>query len=137
MTGQEFDSLTDEQIDAIEDLPVVVARCAPETKVRMVEALHRRKQKTVMTGDGVNDSPALKRADVGVAMGLNGSDVAKVSEAISPPFVSTFLIVFVNRGRPPLYLPMITSPPLFEPFERDVRCSRISPSSWYTSYLAT
>jgi P-type Na+/K+ transporter len=78
MTGQEFDSLTDEQIDAIEDLPVVVARCAPETKVRMVEALHRRGEKTVMTGDGVNDSPALKRADVGVAMGLNGSDVAKV-----------------------------------------------------------
>lgn len=82
MTGQEFDSLTDEQIDAIEDLPVVVARCAPETKVRMVEALHRRGQKTVMTGDGVNDSPALKRADVGVAMGLNGSDVAKVCSSV-------------------------------------------------------
>lgn len=77
MTGQEFDSLTDEQIDVIPELPVVLARCAPETKVRMVEALHRRGQKTVMTGDGVNDSPALKRADVGVAMGLNGSDVAK------------------------------------------------------------
>ncbi|PVG04087.1 putative Na+-transporting ATPase ENA-1 [Serendipita vermifera] len=77
MTGQQFDALTDDQIDAIKDLPVVVARCAPETKVRMVEALHRRKEKTVMTGDGVNDSPALKRADVGVAMGLNGSDVAK------------------------------------------------------------
>lgn len=82
MTGQEFDSLTDEQIDAIEDLPVVIARCAPETKVRMVEALHRRRQRTVMTGDGVNDSPALKRADVGVAMGLNGSDVAKGASAI-------------------------------------------------------
>lgn len=77
MTGQAFDSLTDKQIDAIPQLPVVVARCAPETKVRMVEALHRRGEKTVMTGDGVNDSPALKRADVGVAMGLNGSDVAK------------------------------------------------------------
>ncbi len=77
MTGQDFDSLTDEQIDSIPQLPVVVARCAPETKVRMVSALHRRGEKTVMTGDGVNDSPALKRADVGVAMGLNGSDVAK------------------------------------------------------------
>jgi Na+-exporting ATPase len=77
MTGQQLDALTDDQIDAIKELPVVVARCAPETKVRMVEALHRRGEKAVMTGDGVNDSPALKRADVGVAMGLNGSDVAK------------------------------------------------------------
>ncbi|KAG8802546.1 hypothetical protein FRC17_006393, partial [Serendipita sp. 399] len=77
MTGQEFDALTDEQIDAIPELPVVLSRCSPETKTRMVDALHRRGQKTVMTGDGVNDSPALKRADVGVAMGLNGSDVAK------------------------------------------------------------
>ncbi|TIA86769.1 hypothetical protein E3P99_03578 [Wallemia hederae] len=77
MTGQEFDAMSDEAIDALEELPVVVARCAPETKTRFVDALHRRKRLTVMTGDGVNDSPALKRADVGVAMGLNGSDVAK------------------------------------------------------------
>ncbi|TIA99512.1 hypothetical protein E3P96_02904 [Wallemia ichthyophaga] len=77
MTGQQFDAMTDEEVDALEELPVVVARCAPETKTGFVDALHRRKRLTVMTGDGVNDSPALKRADVGVAMGLNGSDVAK------------------------------------------------------------
>jgi potassium/sodium efflux P-type ATPase len=81
MTGQQFDALTNEQVDALEDLPLVVARCAPETKVRMVDAIHRRKQATVMTGDGVNDSPALKRADVGVAMGT-GSDVAKQAARI-------------------------------------------------------
>ncbi|TXT13135.1 hypothetical protein VHUM_01536 [Vanrija humicola] len=81
MTGQQFDALTDAQIDALEDLPLVVARCAPETKVRMVDAIHRRKETTVMTGDGVNDSPALKRADVGVAMGT-GSDVAKQAARI-------------------------------------------------------
>ncbi|KAL1407966.1 hypothetical protein Q8F55_004763 [Vanrija albida] len=81
MTGQQFDALTDAEVDALDDLPLVVARCAPETKVRMVDAIHRRKQTTAMTGDGVNDSPALKRADVGVAMGT-GSDVAKQSARI-------------------------------------------------------
>ncbi|KAJ5780723.1 ATPase P-type K/Mg/Cd/Cu/Zn/Na/Ca/Na/H-transporter [Penicillium paradoxum] len=77
MAADEFDKLTDEEIDAIEELPLVIARCSPATKVRMVDAMHRRQAFCVMTGDGVNDSPALKRADVGIAMGKNGSDVAK------------------------------------------------------------
>lgn len=63
MTGPDFDKLSEEQIDALDQLPRVVARCAPETKVRMVEALHRRKRICVMTGDGVNDAPSLKRSD--------------------------------------------------------------------------
>jgi len=77
MTGQQLDAMTDAEIDALPELPVVVARCSPETKVKMVDALYRRGmllialdgsfshslsgRKTVMTGDGVNDSPALKR----------------------------------------------------------------------------
>lgn len=77
MTATEFDDLSDEQIDALPVLPLVIARCAPQTKVRMINALHRRKKFCAMTGDGVNDSPSLKKADVGIAMGLNGSDVAK------------------------------------------------------------
>ncbi|KAK9451274.1 fungal-type potassium/sodium efflux P-type ATPase [Limtongia smithiae] len=77
MVASQFDEMTDAEVDALPQLPLVIARCAPSTKVRMVEALHRRRAFCVMTGDGVNDSPALKRADVGIAMGLNGSDVAK------------------------------------------------------------
>lgn len=77
MAADEFDRLTDAEVDEIEELPLVIARCSPATKVRMVDAMHRRQAFCVMTGDGVNDSPALKRADVGIAMGKNGSDVAK------------------------------------------------------------
>lgn len=77
MTALEFDAFTDDEIDALPVLPLVIARCAPQTKVRMIDALHRRKKFCAMTGDGVNDSPSLKKADVGIAMGQNGSDVAK------------------------------------------------------------
>ncbi|TFK19872.1 calcium-transporting ATPase 3 [Coprinopsis marcescibilis] len=77
MTAQEFDKLTDAEVDALPELPLVIARCAPDTKVRMIHAGKRRGKHMSMSGDGVNDSPALKLAPVGIAMGMAGSDVAK------------------------------------------------------------
>lgn len=73
----DFDKMTDAEIDAMPELPLVIARCAPDTKTRMIEALRRRGLYMAMTGDGVNDAPSLSRADVGIAMGMTGSDVAK------------------------------------------------------------
>jgi potassium/sodium efflux P-type ATPase len=82
MTAHDFDQLSDDEIDRLPELPLVVARCSPTTKVRMIEALHRRKRYVAMTGDGVNDSPSLQKANVGIAMGLGGSDVAKSASDI-------------------------------------------------------
>ncbi|KAJ1983018.1 hypothetical protein H4R34_001528 [Dimargaris verticillata] len=77
MTAQQFDNMTDQEIDDLPELPHVIARCSPDTKVKMIEALHRRRGIVAMTGDGVNDSPSLKIANIGIAMGQQGSDVAK------------------------------------------------------------
>ncbi|KAJ2378424.1 hypothetical protein IW150_000821 [Coemansia sp. RSA 2607] len=82
MTAREFDRLTDDEIDALPELPNVIARCSPDTKVKMIQAMHRRSGIVAMTGDGVNDSPSLKFADVGIAMGLSGSDVAKQASQV-------------------------------------------------------
>ncbi|ORX58929.1 calcium ATPase [Hesseltinella vesiculosa] len=82
MTGTQFDAMTDDEIDQLDQLPLVVARCSPETKVKMIQASKRRQNISAMTGDGVNDSPSLRIADVGIAMGKNGSDVAKQASDI-------------------------------------------------------
>ncbi|ORZ36899.1 hypothetical protein BCR44DRAFT_123615 [Catenaria anguillulae PL171] len=83
MTSMQFDSLSDEELDALPNLPLVIARCSPETKVKMVSALHRRGCYVAMTGDGVNDAPAIAFADVGIAMGQGGADVTKEASCIT------------------------------------------------------
>jgi Na+-exporting ATPase len=100
ITASEFDKLSDQAVDALPILPRVIARCAPQTKVRMIDALHRRGASVAMTGDGVNDSPSLKHSDVGIAMGKAGSDVAKdVSDIILTDDNFASILNAVEEGR--------------------------------------
>ena len=82
LTGEELDMMTDEELLKIIDNIVIFARTTPRQKLRLVKLLKAKGHTVVMTGDGVNDAPAIKEANIGIAMGRNGTDVTRESSSI-------------------------------------------------------
>ncbi len=100
ITGNELTKMTDEQLDERIKKCSVFARVSPEDKVRIVEAFKRAGKVVAMTGDGVNDAPSLKRANIGIGMGMSGTDVAKeVSDIIVTDDNFATIVVAVEEGR--------------------------------------
>jgi Ca2+-transporting ATPase len=100
LTGAEFAALSDGELHALVDGIGVVARVAPEDKVRLVSILKERGNIVAMTGDGVNDAPALTRADIGVAMGITGTEVTKdAAEMILTDDNFATIVAAVEGGR--------------------------------------
>jgi magnesium-transporting ATPase (P-type) len=100
LTGERLETLDDEALRALAQDTAVFARTTPEHKIRLVEALQAEGRVVAMTGDGVNDAPALKRADVGVAMGRKGTEAAKeAAEMVLADDNFASIVAAVREGR--------------------------------------
>ena len=100
MSGEELDKMSDEELDKVVGNTTVFGRVSPSHKLRIIQSLKRTGEVAAMTGDGVNDAPALKSADIGIAMGVNGTDVAKDSaDMILLDDDFTTIVYAVKEGR--------------------------------------